>query len=517
LTPSSLIVVLLAAGAYALALPPFDQAWLAWGTLVPVLIAARRLPPGRAFAVGALYGFAMAWAVTWWLSQAIAAYFAASLLFGATTISVAYVSAVSLNIGAFAAGVSLLHRRALAPWARVVGTASLWVATELVRGRLMQDPWALLGYTQHGQHALIQIAALTGVYGVSFLVALGNAALAEVLLAADAGRWWHRLLAIRWPVAVLVAAWSVGRAHLPVQPPPSANGPRIAVVQPNVAPAFRWTRPHAERQMAANLRLTQQVVARGPALVVWPENAVTLQLEQEPFFARRLAMLARESGADVLFGAPRPEGRQIFNSARLWRADGTQAHYDKRRLVPFAEAPIGGARSGASPADPGPMDRPTVFSAGTAPGVLRGVTDLGVSICHEVLYPELVADSVRAGARLLVNVANDGWLDGGYGVASRQHFAMAVFRAVENRRYLVRAATTGVSGIVDPYGRVVQAAEPGEAAVLLATVQPRRDVTPYARMGDVFAGMCVLVAGLLLLPPLSLRVRLWMPSPAPVR
>jgi apolipoprotein N-acyltransferase len=163
------------------------------------------------------------------------------------------------------------------------------------------------------------------------------------------------------------------------------------------------------------------------------------------------------------------------------------------------------------------MDRPTVFSAGTAPGVLRGVTDLGVSICHEVLYPELVADSVRAGARLLVNVANDGWLDGGYGVASRQHFAMAVFRAVENRRYLVRAATTGVSGIVDPYGRVVQAAEPGEAAVLLATVQPRRDVTPYARMGDVFAGMCVLVAGLLLLPPLSLRVRLWMPSPAPVR
>jgi apolipoprotein N-acyltransferase len=512
LTLLRLAFVLLGAGAYALALPPFDQAWLAWLTLVPVLVEARRLSPGRAFGIGALYGFAMAWAVTWWLSQAIAAYFAASLLFGAATISAAYVTAVSLNIGVFAAGVSLLHRRALAPWVRVLGTASLWVATELVRGRLMQDPWALLGYTQHAQHALIQVAAVTGVYGVSFLVVLGNAAITEVLAGSPEQPWWQRLLDIRWPVAALVAVWCVGRAHLPAAAPATSAGPRIAVVQHNVAPAFRWTRPHAERQMVANLQLTRQAVALGATLVVWPENAVTLQLEEEPYFRQRLAALTHANGTDLLFGAPRPEGGRIFNSARLLRADGSSAHYDKRRLVPFAEAPIGRQSS-----ERGPIDRPTAFSAGTSPGVLRSVTDLGVSICHEILYPELIADSVRAGAQVLVNIANDGWLDGGYGVASRQHFAMAVFRAVENRRPLVRAATTGVSGIVDPYGRVIRAAEPGHAVVVAANLQPRRDLTPYVRLGDLFAGLCVLASVLLLLPPLPLPARSLTPLPAQIR
>ena len=509
MTPLRIAGVLLGAGAYALALPPFDQAWLAWVTLVPVLLAARRLRPRQAFGVGALYGFVMAWAVTWWLSQAIAAYFDASLLFGAAAISAAYVTAVSLNTGAFAAGVALLHRRSLPPWARVLGTGSLWVATELVRGRLMQDPWALLGYTQAGQHGLIQIATFTGVYGVSFLVALGNAGLAEVLAAREGGRWWQRLLAIRWAVAALPAIWLVGLTHLPAGPGAGPRGPRVAVVQPNVAPAFRWTRPHAERQMAANLRLTRQAIADAPALVVWPENAVTMQLEQEPLFREHLASLARTSGADLLFGAPRPAGGRVFNSARLLRADGSGAHYDKRRLVPFAEAPVGGDAG-----DAGPLERPTAFSAGTVPGVLRSVADLGLSICHEILYPELIGDSVRAGAEVLVNVANDGWLDGGYGVASRQHFAMATFRAVESRRYLVRAATTGISGIVDPYGRVVATTEPGQAAVLTARVEPRRDLTPYARLGDVFAVACALVAVILLLPPLRMRARLWMPSPA---
>jgi apolipoprotein N-acyltransferase len=512
LTPLRIALLLLAAGAYALALPPFDHAWLAWLTLVPVILEARRLAPGRAFAVGAVYGFVMAWAVTWWLTQAIASYFAASLLAGAASISAAYVATGSFSIGIFAAGVSLMHRRGLAPWARVLGAASLWVATELLRGRLMQDPWALLGYTQHQHHALIQVAALTGPYGVSFLLVLGNAALAEVLSARDGLRWWPRLVAVRWPVALLVAAWCGGRAQLPAEPAVATAGPRVAVVQPNVSPAFRWTRPHAERQMMANLRLSQDAAVRGAALIVWPENAVTLQLEQEPYFHERLTALARDAGADLLFGAPRPSGRRIFNSARLLRADGSQAHYDKRRLVPFAEAPVGRSADEA-----GPLERPTAFSAGSEPGLLRSVTDLGVSICHEILYPELIAESVRAGAQVLVNVANDGWLDGGYGVASRQHFAMGVFRAVESRRYLVRAATTGVSGIVDPYGRVVAALGPDRAGVIATTVQPRRDLTPYARFGDLFAGLCVVAVVLLLLPPLPLRSRTWMPAPAELR
>src|SRR6184192_2627398 len=134
------------------------------------------------------------------------------------------------------------------------------------------------------------------------------------------------------------------------------------------------------------------------------------------------------------------------STATLLRASGESGgHYDKQRLVLFAEAgPL------AAPPPEAANESPRDFTAGTAPGVLQSFVPLGVSICHEILYPDLIGRAVRAGASLLVNISNDGWLDGGYGAASRQHFAMAVFRAVETRRYLVRAATTGISGIVDP-------------------------------------------------------------------
>jgi apolipoprotein N-acyltransferase len=126
--------------------------------------------------------------------------------------------------------------------------------------------------------------------------------------------------------------------------------------------------------------------------------------------------------------------------------------------------------------------------------VLHNAVSPGVSICHEVLFPELSASAVRAGAELLVNISNDGWLDPVTGVASRQHFAMAAFRAVETRRYLARAATTGISGIIDPYGRVSAALPAGDSGVLHGEVRGRTDLTPYARVGDVFALGCVLLA-----------------------
>jgi apolipoprotein N-acyltransferase len=124
---------------------------------------------------------------------------------------------------------------------------------------------------------------------------------------------------------------------------------------------------------------------------------------------------------------------------------------------------------------------------------------MGVSVCHEVLFPDLAARAVAAGAALLVNVSNDGWLDPATGVASRQHAAMAVFRAVETRRWLARAATTGISAVVDPYGRVVASVPPDTPGLLQARVMPRTDLTPYVRLGDAFAAGCVLVAAAALL------------------
>jgi apolipoprotein N-acyltransferase len=216
---------------------------------------------------------------------------------------------------------------------------------------------------------------------------------------------------------------------------------------------------------------------------------VTEYLETDPMLAARLGDLAKRTGADLLFGAPRYENGRTFNSIRLITHDGRNGgHYDKQHLVLLAER---GFLAGPPPAEI--SDSPRRFSAGTDAGVLKSFVPIGVSVCHEIIYPDLVRRAVRGGAELLVNVSNDGWLDGGSGVASGQHFAMAAFRAVEARRYLVRGAITGISGIIDPYGRVEQRLEPHTSGVVFAHVAGRSAMTPYVRFGDAFAFACGIV------------------------
>src|SRR5579883_2240347 len=262
------------AGLYALALPPADVAALAWLTLVPLLLAVRDSRPRAAFGLGALYGFVAAATVTWWLVPALAAYFGRSLLFAALAMSAVYALAVSATCGTFAAGASVLLRQG--PWP--VGAATvpaLWVTIELVRGRVLGEPWALLGYTQHAAVGLIQTAALAGVYGLSYLVALGNVALAEATARLVArGGLRPAAAALAGPAAVIAAVWLGGAAVVPAPSRARATVP-VAVVQANVPPAFEWTRAYAEHQLLAELEATARVPAAShPALIVWPENAI---------------------------------------------------------------------------------------------------------------------------------------------------------------------------------------------------------------------------------------------------
>ena len=485
------LAVVAAAGGYALALPPFDHAALAWLTLVPLLLIVRTASPRRAFAWGALYGFTAAWMATWWLTQAVARYFAAGILPAALAMSAAYGLAVAATFGLFAAGAALVVARRGTLSRRLVTIPALWTAVEVLRARVLGQPWALLGYTQHAHIGLIQVAAVTGVYGVSFLVALGNVAIAEALVALREGRGGREAgAALAVPAALIGGIWLIGTARALAGPTGGFAAQPVAVVQTGVPPAFHWTRAYAEQQLMAHVRATEALPAeRGPALIIWPENALTLYLENEPLVARQLARLATRHRADLLFGRPRYADGHTFNSATLLRASGESGgHYDKQRLVLFAEAgPLA-----APPPEAAASESPRDFTAGTAPGVLQSFVPLGISICHEILYPDLIGRTVRAGASLLVNISNDGWLDGGYGAASRQHFAMAVFRAVETRRYLVRAATTGISGIVDPFGRVVETVAPGAVGALTGVVAARGELTPYVRFGDAFALLCIL-------------------------
>jgi len=484
------LLVLAGAGLYGLALPPFDCSCLAWLTLVPLLVAVRARPVRQAFAYGVLYGCAFGWVVTGWAAQAAARYFALGFPVATVALSVFYLLVSVPTFGLFAAGAAALLGDGREDGGRLAVPA-LWVATELVRGRLVGQPWGLLGYTQHAHAGLIQVAAVTGVYGVSFLLASGNLAVAEVIERFRAGHSRTALLPLVPTSLLLGAVWLGGATVVARGPVGGFTARPVAIVQTNIAPAFHWSQFYADREVLAHAQATADLPAGfHPALVVWPENAVPRYLEGEPTLAAQLGELAAGRGADLLFGAPRYEDGRTYNSVRLITAAGRDGgHYDKQRLVLLAEAsPL------TSTVSAEPDESPRQFSAGTGPGILRSFLPLGVSICHEILFPEIVGSAVRAGAELLVNVSNDGWLDGSRGIASRQHFAMAAFRAVEARRYLVRAATTGVSGVIDPYGRVVDSLGPGAAGLIRTSVAGRDTITPYVRLGDAFAFGCMLLA-----------------------
>ncbi|HXJ37477.1 MAG TPA: apolipoprotein N-acyltransferase [Candidatus Eisenbacteria bacterium] len=488
--------VLLGGLLYALAVPPVDCGAFAWLALVPVLLAVRGQAAVSAFSYGCLFGYAYGWATLWSLADTAVRYFHLVMPLGATAAALWFLVVVGVPFGLFAAAAGAVLNR-LGFVVSLVVVPALWVASELLRGRLIGQPWGLLGYTQHRELALAQVAALTGVYGVSFLLALGSTALAETihrLLVRDSlGRALRVLIA---PAAVIGVCWLTGLRALSAAGTPASDSAtgrtqQVAIVQTNVTPAARWTPSYTGAQVGAHLRRTDDISpATRPALIVWPENAVPRYLEADPFLASRLAESARRHHADLLLGAPRYEDGRSYNSVRLITASGRNGgHYDKRRLVLFAEEKPFTPR-----ADGDPNRDPDAFASGTGPGVLQSFVRLGVSVCHEILHPDLINDSVRNGAELLVNVANDSWLDGLSEGAGLQHLAMATFRAIETRRYLVRAAITGASAVIDPFGRVVGVLPPGQAGVLTAPVTGLDTLTWYVRVGDLFAFVCVVVA-----------------------
>jgi apolipoprotein N-acyltransferase len=264
------------------------------------------------------------------------------------------------------------------------------------------------------------------------------------------------------------------------------------VVQANVPPELTWQRTSALTVLRAQLDLTRRAVAADgkPDLVVWPEMAVQTALDDAGVGAP-LGAIAR-GGVPLLLGAPRSERgngiRRDYNSALLLRTDGRTEHYDKRRLLPWSEAPpLGGTRLRSG----GDLDV-LAFTPGDRPGLFRlGDAALGVSICFEIAYPAFAREAAEAGASVLVNLSNDAWYRGAGG--ARQHLAQAVFRAIETGLPLVRATPTGISAVVAPDGRVVAALDEGHAGVIAAAVPPPlRGGTLHDRIGDLLPLGCAL-------------------------
>jgi apolipoprotein N-acyltransferase len=497
-------LVVASAGLHALAFPPWSLTLLAWVAVAPFLYALRGLTPGRGFLAGLLWGTAAMWGVGYWVPIALAGYYQQPAWFGVVfslAASLIFAGSYTAGFAACACWVSARTRGA----ARVVLTAVLWVAWELARARLLTgDPWLLLGYALVPHVTLIQVADLGGVYLLSFVVVLVNASLVEALAPDPAprdgaaarrvrARTPGRITRALAPAAlVLATVYGYGVARLAV-PLPAAPSLPVTVVQGNNDVGTQWRSELYARGFDQYLRMSYDAAhASHPALIVWPENAVTFFLGREPSYQQAIARVLAGVGADLLVGAPHYEGDDVlhlryFNSAFYLTADGhVTGRYDKTHLLPFAEyfplRTIEFLRRRFA--------RVRYFTPGDRARLLE--TRLGkvaTVICFEGIFPELVRAQMADGARLLVNLSNDAWLGSGAGPA--QHLAMVTLRAVENRTWVVRATTTGISAFIDPYGRVVARTATFTPAVLEARVVPMHVATLYKRYGDVFAYGCL--------------------------
>ena len=453
----------------AVAYPPFEVASVAWIGLAPLLIALEGATPGAAFGLGWLAGATGSLIVVGpWVFEAARDYFALGPIAAAC-----FAVAVTQVFGGVYFGLfALVGAVVRAGRLRFLVLPAVFVATEYARAHVFSGcPWELLGHSQRAAR-VIQLCDTTGVYGLSFLLALSAAAIAELR---------HR----RTPAVVAGAAVLLTLAYgeWRLAAAPAGTGVPVMLVQGNLPNHERGRPEFFSAHLHRYLDLTRTGAPLPGTLILWPENAIGFfPSENRPLLAQITDQLGVERVA-LLTGAPRAGDRPgvaaLYNSAYLLTADGVAATYDKRKLLPFVER---------LPFRPG--DGP--YLAGGAPTVFEvDGTRFGVLICYEAIYPELARDLVARGARFLVNISNDSWFEAGAGPA--QHYAIARFRAVENRVSLIRVTNGGVSGAIDPWGREIIRLPRGRALTQPLTVPIGPGGSFYGRHGDLFAALCVIV------------------------
>jgi len=263
---------------------------------------------------------------------------------------------------------------------------------------------------------------------------------------------------------------------------------RVGLIQGNFIEEEKLDPGQAPRIFRSYVRMTRQAIGSGAQLVIWPEASFPSYFEEDLAAANVVRAIARQARVPILLGGDqieRGQPNQYYNSAFLVRPDGTTAgFYRKMHLVPFGEyVPLRRLLFFAAPLV---KVIGSGFAAGETPTVLAvDGHRLSVAICYEIVYPNLVRQFVRGGSELLTTITNDAWF--GRTSAPYQHFAQASMRAIEEGRYLVRSANTGISGIVDPYGRVLERSEIYAPAVILGEARFLHVSTFYARYGDIFA------------------------------
>jgi len=497
-----LLLALASGVTLALSFPNYNLPLLAWISVALLILASYGARPKIAPLYGLLHGLVFYPIALPWMDVVMQQYGNVDALTSAAILGLVGLAG-GIVCAFFTWGVALASKKgpafacALAPF--------LWVTLEFARGNLpiIAFPWNLIGYAASGNLALVQLTAVTGIYGLSFVVAGYGALLACATLTGTQRVWKAAIVATG--VLILIAA---GGGYFV----PHAQARFVAhLVQTNFAQSYTYP-PNWMAQHTGDLdqleRISIDSATKMPGLIVWPEVPAPFSL-QEADFSARAQQIARDSSVDFLVGVEDwkhdAAGKFIAtNSGVLLDSSGKRIFtYDKIHLVPFGEyVPLRKwlTFAGKLTADIGDFTPGTAYGVGHLPMVPTYVPSAGapfsVFICYEGVFPGAVRQFTANGAGLLINISNDGWF--GRSAAPAQHVMMARVRAVENRRWLLRDTNNGFTIDVDPYGRTIAQLPTDIRGELDAPYDFRSDLTLYARFGDWIAWLCVIASVVLI-------------------
>ncbi|MBN1906492.1 MAG: apolipoprotein N-acyltransferase [Deltaproteobacteria bacterium] len=483
--------------------PPLKTDWLIWIALIPLLISINNETPKRAFRLGLITGLTHYVTLLYWIINVLANYGGLDMI---TSIFVLLLLALYLSLftGAFSALITIkMHSRI-----KIFLFAAIWVSLEYLRTFFLTGfPWGLLGHSLYSRLSLIQIADITGVYGPSFIIAAVNISIFEII-----NQRRHilknRYLIIETILLIVVFALSLSYGKMALARysiiKPENTMINAAIIQGNIDQSVKWDISFQDKTIIKYSDMTKKSFNTSPDIVVWPETAVPLFFQDENPLTEIIYEIAKEGNTHLIFGSPgykRDSDRILYyNTAWYISPEGEiKGKYSKNHLVPFGEyVPFHNLIPFVYRLVPSAGD----FSKGESDAPLMlGSISSGILICYEAIFPDLAREQVRKGASIFINITNDAWF--GYSGAPFQHLFISVFRAIENRRPMIRSANTGVSAIIDPRGIVTAQGDIFTDEIITGRVSTGyNEKTFYTRNGDIFALSLSIICLLIFFIPL---------------
>lgn len=486
-----------------LSFPTFNLYLIAWIAFIPLLWSLWYKTPKQAFASGFVFGLVYFFGTLYWIYHSINHYGGVSF---PASISLVLLLCFYLSLypAIFGFLFSSLIKKTKLPALLVAPV--LWVVLEFIRSYAFSGfPWSSIGYSQYKFLSMIQIADITGIYGISFLVLAVNGALIDIFLLKERIKNMP-LFPLSYNVVgfvslclILLLSLGYGKWRLGQERP--GNDLRAAIVQGNIDQDKKWEPAFQQEVLDIYFSLSAEASLAGTDLIVWPETAVPFFFEYDTENSVKVTRFQKELGSDLLFGSvllkdPKKDKTQLTNSAVLLDQEGkTSSRYDKIHLVPFGEyVPLKRVLFF--------IDKIVVGIGDYIPGNNYVQADTGKGrfatvICYEIIFPGMVRKFYQKGGDFIVNITNDAW----FGMTSGpyQHFSMGVFRAVENRKPLIRSANTGVSGYIDSNGRILSQTQLFKRQFLANIIKTDATKTFYTKYGDLFSYLCIVISVILLL------------------